>query len=45
LDKIFTYKPTIDNFVDMRPGYNPNGDKTMTRVLLNATFGNEENLA
>jgi predicted DNA-binding transcriptional regulator YafY len=45
LDKIFTYKPTMDNFVDMRPGYNPNGDKTMTRVLLNAVFGNEENLA
>jgi predicted DNA-binding transcriptional regulator YafY len=45
LDKIFTYKPTMDSFVDMRPNYNPNGDKTMTRVLLNATFGNEENLA
>jgi hypothetical protein len=35
----------MDSFVDMRPNYNPNGDKTMTRVLLNATFGNEENLA
>jgi predicted DNA-binding transcriptional regulator YafY len=45
LDKIFTYRPTMDNFVDMRPEYNPNGDRTMTRVLLNATFGNEENLA
>lgn len=45
LDKIFTYKPTMDNFVDIRPNYNPNGDRSMTRVLLNATFGNEENLA
>ena len=45
LDKIFTYKPTMDNFVDMRPKYNPNGDRSMERVLLNATFGNEENLA
>jgi len=45
LDKIFTYKPTMDNFVDIRPNYNPNGDRSMTRVLLNAIFGNEENLA
>lgn len=45
LDKIFTYKPTMNNFVDMRPNYNPNGDKSMSRVILNATFGNEQNLA
>lgn len=45
LDKIFTYKPTMHNFVDMRPNYNPNGDKSMSRVILNATFGNEQNLA
>jgi hypothetical protein len=37
--------PTMDNFVDIRPNYNPNGDRSMTRVLLNAIFGNEENLA
>jgi len=38
LDKIFTYKPTMDNFVDMRPNYNSSGDKSMTRVLINAKF-------
>ena len=35
----------MDNFVDIKPNYNPNGDRSMTRVLLNAIFGNEENLA
>lgn len=40
-DKIFTYQPTTDNFTEMRPGYNPNGDKSMTRVLLNAEFNTE----
>lgn len=41
LDKIFTYQPTTDNFNEMRPGYNPNGDRSMTRVLLNADFNTE----
>jgi len=41
VDKIFTYKPTGDNFNIARPGYNPNGDKSMTRVILNAQFDNE----
>ena len=31
-DKIFTYQPTDDNFTEMRPDYNPNGDKSMERV-------------
>lgn len=44
LDKIFTYKPTMDNFTEVRPGYNPNGDKSMTQVFLNAKFDNEENI-
>jgi hypothetical protein len=43
VDKIFTYKPTIDNFNEPRPNYNPNGDKSMTRVILNAQFNTEEN--
>lgn len=38
LDKIFTYQPTNDTFSEMRPGYNPNGDKSMSRVIINATF-------
>ncbi len=41
LDKIFTYQPTTDNFSDIRPGYNPNGDKSMTNVILNAQFNTE----
>jgi len=44
LDKIFTLSPTMDNFYEMRPNYNPNGDKSMTRVLVNAKFNNEENI-
>lgn len=38
VDKIFTYKRTGDKFSVSRPGYNPNGDKSMSRVLLNAKF-------
>lgn len=45
LDKIFTYRPTTDNFSEMRPNYNPNGDKSMERVLINAKFDNLENIA
>jgi predicted DNA-binding transcriptional regulator YafY len=41
VDKIFTLSPTMDNFNEMRPNYNPNGDKSMTRVLVNAVFDNE----
>lgn len=45
LDKIFTYNPTMDNFVEVRPNYNPDGDRSMTSVIVNASFDNEENLA
>ena len=38
VDKIFTFKPTLEKFNTPRPGYNPNGDKSMTRVILNAKF-------
>jgi len=41
VDKIFTYKPTGDKFYSPRPGYNPNGDKSMSRVILNANFNTE----
>ena len=44
LDKIFTYKPTMDNFTEVRPNYNPNGDRSMSRVIINAKFGNEQNI-
>jgi len=41
VDKIFTYKPSFDKFDEVRPNYNPQGDKSMIRVLLNAKFDNE----
>jgi predicted DNA-binding transcriptional regulator YafY len=44
LDKIFTYRPTMDNFYTMRPNYNSGGDKSMERVFINAKFDNEENI-
>lgn len=37
-DKIFTYQPTQDTFNEVRPNYNPNGDKSMERVIINAKF-------
>ena len=44
VDKIFTFKPTMDNFTEVRPLYNPNGDRSMIQVLVNAKFNNEENI-
>ncbi len=41
VDKIFTYKPTLDKFNTVRPKYNPTGDKSMIRVLVNAKFDEE----
>jgi len=40
-DKIFTYQPTSDTFSEVRPNYNPNGDKSMERVILKAKFNVE----
>lgn len=45
LVKILTYQPQGDSFYEMRPGYNPDGDKLMSSVILNANFDNTENLA
>lgn len=42
LAKILTYLPQGDTFTEVRPGYNPNGDKLMSRVILNATFDDNE---
>lgn len=41
-DKILSFKPTADNFNTVRPGYNPRGDKSMKRVIVNAVFNNEQ---
>jgi len=44
LDKIFTFKDTLDKFYNARPMYNPNGDRSMERVLINAKFDNNTNI-
>ena len=38
LDKILSLKPTGENFTEMKPGYNPNGDKSMISVIINSKF-------
>ena len=40
VDKILSFKPTGEQFNNPRPDYNPNGDKSMTRVVINAKFNN-----
>ena len=41
LDKITMFKPTGQNFTSPRPGYNFNGEKSMSSVTINAKFDNE----
>ena len=43
VDKILSFKPTGEDFNEMKPGYNPRGDKSMTRVIVNAIFDNNPN--
>ena len=43
VDKILSFKPTGEDFNEMRPGYNPNGDKSMKKVIVNAIFDNQNN--
>jgi predicted DNA-binding transcriptional regulator YafY len=38
LDKILSMKPTGENFTEMRPNFNPNGDKSMTSVIIISKF-------
>jgi len=38
LDKITMFRPLDINFFDPRPNYNFNGDRSMTKVLINAQF-------
>ena len=42
VDKILSFKPTNEKFNTPRPNYNPNGDKSMVRVIVNARFDNSE---
>ena len=46
VDKILSFKPTGETFNEPKPGFNPNGDKGMVRVISLVTFDNtEENIA
>jgi predicted DNA-binding transcriptional regulator YafY len=38
LDKMDFIRPTQETFDTPRPDYNPNGDKSMERVFINAVF-------
>ena len=38
LDKILTMKPTGEIFKQIRPNFNPNGDKSMSSVILVSKF-------
>ena len=44
LDKILTYGLQGDSFTEVRPKYNPNGDRSMARVILNAVFDNTDDI-
>jgi hypothetical protein len=41
VDKITSFKPSGEKFNEPKPGYNPRGDRSMTRVIINAVFGNQ----
>lgn len=38
LDKITYFQPSVEIYNTPRPNYNPNGDKSMSRVIINAKF-------
>jgi len=38
LDKITMFKPTEEKFDTPKPNYNPNGDRSMAKVFINAKF-------
>ena len=38
LDKMDFIRPTQETFDTPKPDYNPNGDKSMKRVFINAVF-------
>jgi predicted DNA-binding transcriptional regulator YafY len=39
VDKILSFKPTGEVFNEPKPGFNPNGDKGMVRIINLVTFG------
>jgi predicted DNA-binding transcriptional regulator YafY len=38
LDKILSWQPTGETQENARPGYNPNGDKDMISIIINAKY-------
>lgn len=38
VDRITYYQPSAEVFNEPRPKYNPNGDKSMSKVIINAKF-------
>ncbi len=42
VDKILSFKQTGEKFNTARPGYNNSGDKSMLKVIINASFGPEQ---
>ena len=42
VDKILSFRPTGEEFAEVRPNYNPNGDKSMRRVIINVDFNKPE---
>jgi len=46
VDKILSFKSTGETFDEVKPGFNPNGDKGMVRILTLVSFDNpEQNIA
>jgi predicted DNA-binding transcriptional regulator YafY len=41
VDKILSFKPSGEYFDSPRPNYNSRGDKSMSRVIINAKFDTE----
>lgn len=42
VDKITYLQPTAETFNTAQPNYNPNGDRSMVRVIINAKFDQPE---
>lgn len=43
VDKILSFKPTSETFNEPKPGFNPNGDKGMVRIVSLVRFDKPEN--
>lgn len=38
LDKVLSLKPTGETFTEIRPNFNPNGDKSMSSIIIISKF-------